>query len=209
MKRAGCSRIYFGLESGAQEILNDIHKGITLKQIKDTIGLCKDLEIKTLGFFLIGSPGETKETIKKTLHFAKSLNLDYVQFSKCLAKPLTPLWKELICVTGKDYWQEWILNKEIDRELPRPWTTLTDREIDRVTKWAYVFYYSRPRYLIKRILQFHSWAEFRRKFHAYVDMLFLQESYAKEDKDFIAFNENKIFLKKYKRLNHPFVKTEE
>lgn len=208
MKKAGCSRIYFGLESGNQEILNKVNKGITLKQIRDTIGICRDLGIKSLGFFLIGAPGDTRETVKETLNFAKSLDLDYVQFSKCLAKPLTPLWKQMVENTGKDYWKDWILGKEIDRSLPRPWTSLTNREIDKLAKWAYVSYYSNPRRLLKSVLGVRSFSEFKRKFFAFVDMVFSQEKVANEDVNFEAFNENlksTIHICK-KRLKEAFLK---
>lgn len=200
MKKAGCTRIYFGLESGVQEILDNVDKGITLKQAKDTIETCRSLGIKTLGFFLIGAPGETKETVKKTVRFAKKLNLDYVQFSKCLAKPLTPLWKELVAFTKKDYWRDWILGKEIDRALPRPWTKLTNAEIDRLTRQAYISYYRRPSFILKHLLRVRSFSELKRKFFAFLDMVFTQEDIAREDMSFAAFNESRQeIIKKYKR----------
>ena len=194
MKKAGCSRIYFGLESGNQEILNRVNKKISLDNIKDVIGICRGLEIKSLGFFLIGSPGETKETVKNTLKFAKSLDLDYVQFSKCLAKPLTSLWKEMVEKSGRDYWKYWVLGKEEDRELPRPWTTLSNRQIDNFTKWSYISYYARPAYILKHLLMLRSFGEFKRKLFAFFDMVFCQESIAKEDKHFRVFNENRNSL---------------
>jgi radical SAM superfamily enzyme YgiQ (UPF0313 family) len=208
MKKAGCSRIYFGLESGAQEILDRVNKNIDLKRIRETIGICQEIGIKTLGFFLIGAPGETKKTVKNTVRFAKSLDLDYVQFSKCLAKPLTTLWKELVSTTGKDYWQDWILGKELDRELPRPWTKLRNKEIDELTKWAYISYHVRPGYILKHLLTLRSWPEFRRKFFAFLDMVFKQEKAARQDNNFKAFNENrKAYIEKYvKNLERGFMK---
>lgn len=206
MKRVGCGRIYFGLESGVQEILNNVNKGITLRQIRDTIGISRDLGIKTLGFFLIGAPGDTRETVKKTVKFTKSLDLDYVQFSKCLAKPLTPLWKDLIELTKGDYWQDWILGKEVDRALPRPWTALTNKEIDKLTKWAYVSYYARLFYIIKHLLKLRSLSEFKRKLFAFFDMIFNQERIAKEDENFKAFNENKKYIKMEKTIRECLLK---
>ncbi len=194
MKKAGCRRIYFGIESGVQEILDRVNKGITLKQIRNIIRTCKDLGIKTLGFFLIGAPGDTKDTVKETVKFAKSLGLDYVQFSKCLAKPLTPLWKEMVKTTKRDYWRGWILGEEKDRPLPRPWTDLTNREIDKLVRWAYISYYARPLFVLKHILSLRSFLELKRKVLAFWDMLLSQESYAREDKKFNAFNENHIRL---------------
>ncbi len=190
MKRAGCARIYFGLESGVQDILNKVNKGITLRQIKERISVCKDLGIKTLGFFLIGSPGETTKSVKQTLDFAKKLNADYVQFSKCLAKPLTPLWKQMVTQTKKDYWKDWVLGNEIDKELVRPWTSLTNRQINKLTKWAYLSYYIRPLFLLRHIFKLRSLLEFKRKFFALFDMLVNQEVDPRQSCAFRIYNES-------------------
>ena len=190
MKKAGCSRIYYGIESGVQEILDRVNKGITLDQIRETVRLTKKIGIQALGFFLIGAPGETRETIKQTLKFARELKLDYVQFSKLLAKPWTSMWKEMVKETGRDYWKDWILGREEDRPLHRPWTKVTNREIDRLAKWGYVKYHSNPFYLLKATLSVKSFKEFKRKLFAYLDMLFRQESISKKDERFSAYNEN-------------------
>lgn len=192
MRHAGCKRIYFGIESGSQEILNRINKGITLKQIEDTVVLTRSKNIQTLGFFLIGAPGDNYATVGKTLKFAKKLNFDYVQFSKCLAKPATSLWKEMVTVTGKDYWQDWILGKEKDRSLPRPWTELTNTEIDYLAKWAYQRYYTRPMFLLNSVLKVKSFIEFKRKFFAFLEMFLSQKDISIEDNSFVAYNENPL-----------------
>ncbi|MCM8786791.1 MAG: B12-binding domain-containing radical SAM protein [Candidatus Omnitrophica bacterium] len=199
MKEAGCRRIYYGIESGVQEILDIVNKGITIKQIRETIKITKDLGIKALGFFLIGAPKETYKTVKQTVKFAKELNLDYVQFSKCLAKPLTPLWRQLVERTGKDYWRDWILGKEIDRNLPRPWTELTNEQIDRLARWAYISYHTRPSFLLRAVLNVRSFKEFKRKLFAYLDMLFSQEKVSCEDKNFVAYCEEPKKVIFYKR----------
>jgi len=201
MKRAGCSRIYFGLESGDQKILNGVSKKISIAQIQKTLGVCDSLGIKTLGFFLIGAPGDTKESIKKTIRFAKRLKLDYVQFSKCLAKPLTPLWKDLFKNGESDYWRNWIMGEETDRELPQPWTSLTNKEINTITRWAYISYYARPQYVLRQLYKLRSLSEFKRKVFAFFDMFFNQDKIARKDSNFKAFNENRPELvEKHKRI---------
>ncbi|MDP8298430.1 MAG: radical SAM protein [Candidatus Tantalella remota] len=189
MKDAGCGRIYYGIESGSQEILDRINKGITLGQIRDAVTSTKALGIKTLGFFLIGAPGETTETIKKTVKFARELDLDYVQFSKCLAKPLTPLWDQMVRETGKDYWKDWVLGKETDRSLPRPWTDLSNPDIDRLARWAYLSFYTRSGFLWRSSLNIRSFSEFKRKFRGLIDMVFRQEKISTKDDDFVAYHE--------------------
>jgi len=189
MKSAGCGRIYYGVESGNQGILDRVNKKVTLEHIKNTIRTTRALGMKALGFFLVGAPGETKETVKETLRFAKELKLDYVQFSKCLAKPLTPLWKDMVEETGLDYWREWVLGNETDRRLPRPWTELTNDEIDRFAREAYVIYHSRPSFLIRAALGVKSFSELKRKFLGFLEMMFSQEGISKSDKGFVAYHQ--------------------
>ncbi len=197
MKTAGCSRIYFGIESGVQEILDRLNKGISLQQIRNTIEMTRNLGIMALGFFLVGSPGETQETFRQTVQFAKSLNLDYVQFSKLTAKPLTPYWRQMVGDTGFDYWREYILGHVEDQPLPRPWTSLTNEEIDRLTKKAYMMYHCRPVFLLHHTLQVKSFGEFKRKFYAFLEMMFRQEKVSTLDKNFVAYPEDRDRIASY------------
>lgn len=199
MKEAGCSRIYFGIESGIQEMLDRLNKGISLQQIRNSIEATKGVGIKALGFFLVGSPGETRESFRSTVKFAKSLKLDYVQFSKLTAKPLTPYWRQMVRNTGFDYWREYILGNVEERPLPRPWTSLTNEEIDSLTKKAYLLYHCRPMFLLSHTLQVKSWTEFKRKFFALIEMIFRQENVSTVDNRFIAYPEDKSKILSYKK----------
>ena len=122
-----------------------------------------------------------------------------MQFSKCLAKPLTPLWKQMVAEEGKDYWKEWILGQETDRPLPRPWTELSNQEIDRLAKRAYISYHSRPAFLLKSVLSVKSLAEFKRKFFSFLDMVFKQERVSKEDKNFVAYHDKAAKTDSYQK----------
>jgi anaerobic magnesium-protoporphyrin IX monomethyl ester cyclase len=207
MKKAGCNRIYYGIESGVQEILDRLNKGITLSHIRETISLTKQMGIRALGFFLIGNPGETTEHLKQTLKFAKSLDLDYIQFSKLTAKPLTPLWKDLCTRSGYDYWREYILGNAKEHPLPRPWSQFTNDEIDALAKQAYVSYHSRPSFLLKSTLKIRSWEEFRRKFFAFLEMVFLQEKVSTPDEDFEAYHDKAVqkqYFRKLSKWSQPF-----
>ncbi len=200
MHRAGCRRIYYGIESGSQETLDRLRKGITLDQVRETIALTKQTGIRPLGFFLVGVPGETEKSVRETVRFAKSLDLDYVQFSKLTAKPLTGLWKDLVSRTGKDYWEDYILGRTEEKILPRPWTDLSNQEIDRLTRWAYVAYHSRPGFLFRMVRQVKSFDEFKRKFSAFLDMVFKQEETSRPDRGFLAYDENApIFSSRYQK----------
>ncbi len=68
---AGCYFLAYGIESGSQEMLNRIHKGITIEEIEQAVELTKEAEIITSGYFIIGLPGETVESARQTIEFAK------------------------------------------------------------------------------------------------------------------------------------------
>ena len=75
MKDNGCWQIRFGIESGNQEVLNFIKKGITLDQVREVTEWCKRLKIRTTGFFMIGHHIDTPQTVQQTIEFALSLPL--------------------------------------------------------------------------------------------------------------------------------------
>jgi len=126
--------------------------------------------------------------IYENVEFAKELDLDYVQFSKLLAKPWSSFWREMVERTGYDYWREWVLGKETDRPLPRHWTKLTDRDIDRIARRCYLRFAFRPRYLLRQTLRCGSLFEWNRKVWALLDMLFHQEDFSKADPNFGIYN---------------------
>lgn len=196
MAKAGCGRIYFGIESGDQQTLDLVNKGINVRQVRDTIAMVKSYGIKPLGFFLVAVPGETRRTFRETVRFAKSLDLDYVQFSKLTAKPLTGMWREMTKDGGYDYWREYILGNAAEATLPRPWTKLTNAEIDSMTKWAYLSFHLRPSFLWRSTLRVRSLNEFIRKARALFEMIFSQEKISER------------WLKKRKRFReyHPLIR---
>ena len=77
MKEAGCCFICYGVESGNQRILDLAKKRITLEKIRSAIALTNEVGIDSLSSFILGLPGETKETIRETFEFGKSLGNKY------------------------------------------------------------------------------------------------------------------------------------
>lgn len=92
MKKAGCSGLYMGIESGCQRVLNILRKGITIQQIEAAFAWAKEVNIETVGTFILGTPGETPRDIRQTIRFAKKVNPDYAQFTFCTPYPGTALY---------------------------------------------------------------------------------------------------------------------
>lgn len=174
MGEAGCVRIYYGIEASDDCTLERIRKDMTLEKVHEIIPLTKKQGIMPLGFFIIGNPGETKESAERTVRYAKSLGLDYVQFSMMLGKPNTPLYEKIMEGLGYDYWREYILGNVLEQPLPNPLTELSHEEILALTKDAYVRFYFTPAVLIKALLGIKSLAEFRRYVKAGLKMVALK-----------------------------------
>ena len=94
MHDAGCVSIAYGIESGNQLMLDSMKKNITLNQTKNVVKWTKEIGIKSAGYFMIGMLGDTKETIRDTINFAKELNLDFYGFSITTPLPGTELYKK-------------------------------------------------------------------------------------------------------------------
>lgn len=81
MKKSGCIRVKIGVESGSDEILKRVKKGISLEQIRNAVKLIKEIAIPLTAYFMIGFPGETDDDVRKTIQFAEEINADYNSLS--------------------------------------------------------------------------------------------------------------------------------
>ena len=96
MARAGCWMISWGIESGNEQILKRVHKGIQLEQVERALRWSKQAAIRNWGYFVIGLPGETEDTIRETIAYAKQLPLDVALFHIAAPHPGTPFFFEVV-----------------------------------------------------------------------------------------------------------------
>ncbi len=96
MGKAGCWMIAWGIESGSEEILRRAHKGISLEKVERALRWSRAAGIKNFGYFIIGLPGETEETIQQTIDFSKRLPLDLALFHIAAPYPGTPFFFEVL-----------------------------------------------------------------------------------------------------------------
>jgi hopanoid biosynthesis associated radical SAM protein HpnJ len=92
MKEAGCRLLIVGYESGDQQILKNIKKGATVERACEFTRDCHKLGLVVHGDFILGLPGETRETIRNTIQFAKELDVETIQVSVAHAYPGTELY---------------------------------------------------------------------------------------------------------------------
>jgi radical SAM superfamily enzyme YgiQ (UPF0313 family) len=95
LKKAGCSQILFGVESGNDDILRRIDKKMNREFIKQKTGLVDAAGIPWLGFFIMGYPGETRHNILETLDFMKELNPAFAEINIFNPLPGTKIWNDL------------------------------------------------------------------------------------------------------------------
>lgn len=92
MKEAGCKRIYFGIESGSQRILDLYEKGYNIKEAHQVINFCAKLGIETVGFFMTGLPDETEKDFEETLKFLRDSKLTFAGVGELTIYPGTALF---------------------------------------------------------------------------------------------------------------------
>ncbi|MEJ2744367.1 MAG: radical SAM protein, partial [bacterium] len=96
MKKAGCSMILYGAESGSQKILDNLQKGTTIDQIVEAFRMTHEAGIKTYAAFMLGNPGETPETARQTIDLAKRLNPNIAVFFFTTAYPGTTIYNQAL-----------------------------------------------------------------------------------------------------------------
>jgi len=170
--KSGLRMVFWGIESESQNILNAIHKDIKKEQTIRAINLSKKYGIKNLGFLMVGNPGDSRESIYRTIDFAKKLGLDYVQICRAIAKPSTEFDEELIKVTGIDWWRGYIAGKIEEKRWPTPWLKLSHKELEDLLKKAYYRFYFRPEYILKILLNIKSIDELLRYIKTGIRMIF-------------------------------------
>src|SRR3989338_8277112 len=172
LAESGCKRLFFGIESGDDQILRNMKKASETNNMRKVLDAVSAHGIRPLGFFMIGNPGETKESAHKTIRFAKSLPLDYAQFSITIMKPHSELEKEnFTALKGINYWREYLRGSVEERVLPSPWTELSRAELEDLARKAYLYFYFRPTYIWRMITRLESFQEFMRYVRVFLQLI--------------------------------------
>ncbi len=157
MKLAGCVLLSLGIESTSQDVLDGAKKGINVAQIEKAVAMVKNAGIKSMGHFIFGLPGETKETAQKTTKFALASGVNYAQFYCAIPYPKTKLG----VLVRKNNWlktddySQYDLTKSVMRN-----ETLTLGQVKKFRDRAYRKFYFRPKMFIQIVREVNSLKSF-------------------------------------------------
>jgi radical SAM superfamily enzyme YgiQ (UPF0313 family) len=173
MKKAGCHLIKFGVESGVQQILDNINKMIRVEMTRKTFRWAHEVGMETHAHMMLGCIGETKETIKKTMKFIKQLDPTTVTFGAFTPYPGTKIFD----IVTKEKPE---IGDGSSCDLSKLHTSgfynyvfcdLTENEIGEAVFNAYRQFYLRPSYIIKRLMSVRSPTQMRRLIFAGLEVL--------------------------------------
>ncbi|TKJ41601.1 hypothetical protein CEE37_03280 [candidate division LCP-89 bacterium B3_LCP] len=157
MKQSGCWMISYGIESGVQDILDGIKKDVTIAEIEESIKLTRSVGFQIAGHFVLGLPGETKETLHKTYNFACSLDLDYAQFYCASPWPGSEFYRMAKAENwlASDNWDDYEQDKSVTN-----YPGLSAEEITRFRNRATRRFYLRPKIIWRTMTRMKSPEEF-------------------------------------------------
>ena len=95
LKRSGCWQVNFGIESGVPEVIRKHRKFYGLDDVQRTLKMVKETGMRTKGLFMVGLPGETGETIRRTIDYALALPLDEINVTKFTPFPGAPVYRDI------------------------------------------------------------------------------------------------------------------
>ncbi len=189
MKESGCRLLIVGYESGDPQILKNIKKGATVEMALRFTKNCHKLGLSIHGDFIIGLPGETQDTIRKTIDFAKRLDTETIQVSIAHALPGTEL---------HDYGaQNGLINlsmaDDAGHQLPNiTYPGLDKAELVDAVERFYAEYYFRPRVVWrlvrKAILNSRERGRLAKEAHEYLSLRSKRKRYVEDQRKAVAAN---------------------
>jgi hopanoid biosynthesis associated radical SAM protein HpnJ len=149
MRDAGLHHVIVGFESGNEQILKNIKKGVTKEQAIQFVKHCKELGITIHGAFIMGLPGETRETIRETIDYAKKLDLESIQVSLASPYPGTEFWEQC----KREGWiaSENYIDNSGHQMCVINYPHLSNQEIFDAVELFYNKFYFRPKYILRSI----------------------------------------------------------
>lgn len=175
MKRAGCHQIMFGIESADAQILKTIRKPIDLDLTRKAVRMAQDARIAVRAVFMFGNPGETVESMRRTIDFAKDLRPNIALFNITTPYPGTQMfeWAKKNGYLRTLDWGDYDLANAV-LQLP----TVSPAQINQMYKVAHREFYLRPSYLLGRLLKMRSLEDIKMNYRALKSIMFVRSTAA-------------------------------
>ena len=142
-KENGLRLLLVGYESGDQQILNNVKKGVRLDVAREFTRNCRSLGLTIHGTFILGLPGETEDTIRKTIRYACELDVDTIQVSLAAPYPGTELYSQ--AVHNGWFHDSGLVNPDGTQSCVLSYPGLSSAEITRGLHRMYARFYFRPK----------------------------------------------------------------
>jgi anaerobic magnesium-protoporphyrin IX monomethyl ester cyclase len=148
MRDVGCITLFVGVESADQQCLDDLNKQTTIEMVKKTFELTRELDVRTIASAVLGMPGDTKQSIKNTISFVKSLDPSYAVFALATPYPGTQFYikareENLIKI---DDWSKYSLMTPVLETVD-----CSLEELKKMQKKAFREFYLRPSYILRQL----------------------------------------------------------
>lgn len=148
MKCAGCWVVAFGFEHGSQVMLDHMKKGTRVSRAREAVAICRRNGLRVHGFFVVGTPWETEDTLKQALSFARELDLDFFDFNIACPLPGTELYE----ITEREGLFE--TQRSSDGSYAQAGVRTYALSSQQLTDWrrkALLQLYARPRYVLRTL----------------------------------------------------------
>lgn len=150
LKQAGLRRTAFGVETGNPQILKQIDKNIDLDTIRQAFKVCKEVNLETIGFFIIGLPGENRQTMQDTIDFAIELDPLIANFSMMTPYPGTAVYSQ-VKREGRMLIKDWEDYVFFEQQARYEMGEVTAELVEEMYRKAYRSFYLRPSPILRRL----------------------------------------------------------
>ena len=163
LRKAGCYRIHYGVESATPRLLDYLEKGSTPERVRRAFKMTREAGIQTYAYMMIGIPTETREEMFASVDYvARTLRADYAQFSILTPYPKTALYERMLKdgIVSHDYWQEFAEDPREGFKV-RFWNKdFSEEQLRELQDECMRRFYGRRDYIVQELRRIRSFREF-------------------------------------------------